>query len=133
MTWFFNGESYNPSSDAFGFVYIITEKPTGKMYIGKKRLFKKIKRKGKNVLVDSDWRDYYGSSRKLLENLEKIGKENYHREVIKECTNAASLAYIELKEQIERKVLFDDNFYNEYIGGRLNAKGLQHLREEELK
>ena len=61
--------------DCIGFVYLITNIDTGRMYIGKKlaKFSKTIQRtvKLKNgtkkkkkirTKIDSDWRDYYGSS-----------------------------------------------------------------------
>ena len=66
-----------------GFVYLITNLTNDKKYIGKKLAqFKRSKpplegRKNKRrTLVESDWRDYYGSSDELNEDVEKLGKEN---------------------------------------------------------
>jgi len=45
----------------FGFIYLITNTDTGKMYIGKKQYFfhRKVKRKGykrrKSYIKESDW------------------------------------------------------------------------------
>ena len=64
-----------------GFVYIITNTTNDRKYIGKKLAqFKKTKpplkgRKNKRrSLVESDWRNYYGSSDELTEDVRNIGR-----------------------------------------------------------
>ena len=68
--------------DVVGFVYQITNITNGRMYIGKKLArFKRSRpplkgRKNKRrYKVDSDWRDYYGSSDELSLDIKKIGKQ----------------------------------------------------------
>ena len=50
--------------DFFGYVYLITNKSTGKKYIGRKYFMQKRKPKGgkRRVTSESDWKKYYGSS-----------------------------------------------------------------------
>lgn len=55
----------------FGFVYVITNTVNGMKYIGKK-LFKHRRNK---KLVESDWRTYYGSNEKLLEDVKMLRRE----------------------------------------------------------
>jgi hypothetical protein len=70
MTWLYNGKPVEELPEGVvGFVYLITNTQSGKRYIGKKLArFKKTKpplkgRKNKRrTTVESDWRDYYGSS-----------------------------------------------------------------------
>ena len=62
---------------AFGFVYLITNKKTGRKYIGRKYFGKtrRVKKKGNKrrrvIRKDSDWRTYIGSSKLLQEHIEK--------------------------------------------------------------
>ena len=64
----------------FGFVYIITRKKTKRAYIGCKQYFvKKNKKK-----VESDWRVYTGSSKTLNEEIDELGKSQFHFEIIGE-------------------------------------------------
>ena len=98
-----------------GMVYIITNKKTGKKYIGKKFYWFK-KRKGK---VESDWKNYYGSSNSLNKDIEKYGKKSFTRVILHHCKSKAGCAYMEAKEQIEREVLFSDEYYNGMIRLRL--------------
>ena len=59
-----------PNLDKFGFVYIITHKKSGKAYIGCKQYFL-----GKSK-ANSKWEIYMGSSKSLLEDINKMGKKH---------------------------------------------------------
>lgn len=103
----------------FGFIYEIVNNATGKMYIGKKQMISKKKRpplKGKknkrHYTVESDWKTYCGSCNDLLDDIKKIGKDQFSFYIIKYCNSKWELAYFEAKEQIDREVLFDDMYYN---------------------
>jgi hypothetical protein len=39
------------------------------------------------------------------------------------------MSYLEASEQIERKVLLTDSYYNEFVGLKLHSKGLKRLKE----
>lgn len=121
MSWFYGGESVENIDDQYcGFVYKITNKANGKQYIGKKLLkFKKtkvVKGKKKRFYVDSDWRDYFGSSESLKEDVKSLGSDNFHREIIRFCRTKGELSYYEAKWQMDLDVLlYPDKFYNEWI------------------
>lgn len=109
-----------------GFVYEIKDKKTGKFYIGKKFFWSKRtlkplkgKKRKRHVVVESDWRNYWGSCKTLLEDLEKYGKDRFSRTVLRFCKTKFECAYYELQEQIERKVMFRDDCYNGIINVRL--------------
>ena len=88
MTWTYHGQTVDQlPEDCIGFVYIITNLISGRKYIGKKlakfsrTTYKVVKQKnGKKrrkkirTKVDSDWRDYYGSSPELTRDVELLGK-----------------------------------------------------------
>ena len=59
-----------PDLSQFGFVYIITNLKNNKAYIGCKQYFNYKKTKKKS---ESNWKSYMGSSKHLLEDIEKIG------------------------------------------------------------
>ena len=108
----------------FGFVYNITNLDTGRMYVGKK-LFTRAttyqkKGKKKKKRVNSDWENYYGSSEDLLEDITKLGKENYNREIIHLCKSRGMCSYLEAREQMDRRVVESDAYYNKYIQVRIN-------------
>ena len=114
-----------------GFVYEITNTTTGRKYIGKKLVqFKRSRpplkgRKNKRrYKVESDWREYYGSSDALTEDIEQLGQQNFSREILFWCRNKAELSYIEAREQFARKVLESDEYYNGHIRVRVHGAGL---------
>lgn len=121
MSWYYKDKELTEEDigSNIGFVYLITNLVSGRKYIGKK-LFKfskrkQIKKKKKRVLVTSDWNDYYGSSDILKNDVVELGKENFKREILHLCSNKTQMSYMELKEQIERKALESDDFYNIWI------------------
>jgi hypothetical protein len=124
--------------DCVGFVYQITNTTNGRMYIGKKLArFKKARPplKGRvnkrRYTVDSDWQEYYGSSDALNEDIEKLGREKFKREILFYCKSKAELSYVEAREQFARKVLETDDYYNGHIRVRIHGSGI--LREKSTK
>tara|TARA_R110002072_G_scaffold148196_1_gene295633 strand:+ start:634 stop:1050 length:417 start_codon:yes stop_codon:yes gene_type:complete len=117
--------------DCEGFVYEITNNTNGRKYIGKKLAkFKRSKaplkgRKNKRrYKVESDWQEYYGSSDDLTIDVNKIGKENFKREILFYCKSRSELSYVEAREQFSRKVLETDDYYNGHIRVRVHGKGI---------
>ena len=117
--------------DVVGFVYQITNLTNGRMYIGKKLArFKRSRpplkgRKNKRrYKVDSDWRDYYGSSDELTADVMKLGKDKFQREILYYCHSKAELSYVEAREQFARKVLESNDYYNGHIRVRVHGKGI---------
>jgi len=120
--------------DCVGFVYLITNTISGKKYIGKKlakfakTTYKVVKlkngsKKKKKIRskIDSDWRDYYGSSPNLSKDIVLLGKENFKREILYYCTSKAQCSYIEAREQFLNKVLESDDWYNGHIQVRVHG------------
>ena len=135
MTWYYQGSEIDElPEDCVGFVYLITNKTDNRMYIGKKlskfskTTYKVVKQKNgikkkKKIRskIDSDWRDYYGSSPELNKDVELLGKENFTREILHYCASKAICSYIEAKEQFDRKVLESTNYYNGQISVRVHG------------
>ena len=96
MTWLYNNQPVETlPEDCVGFVYLITNITNQRKYIGKKLAkfsrttqrtvkLKNGNKKKKKIRskVDSDWRDYYGSSPELTRDVELLGKENFQREIL---------------------------------------------------
>ena len=136
MTWIYENEPVNEIDPSFiGFVYCISNLLDGRKYFGKKKAtFKKVsvrtvkvkstglkKKKKTRTQVDSDWRDYYGSSDELKADVEKLGKENFKREILRFCSSLSECSYYELKAQMENDVLLHPElYYNAYVGCRIN-------------
>jgi hypothetical protein len=114
--------------DYIGFVYIITD-PDGMKYVGKKVFINKRKlpplkgKKRKRIkIVESDWQDYYGSSDKVNELVEQLGRDKFHREILHLCSYKAEMSYLEMLEQVEREVLFKpDEYHNGIIQVRISS------------
>lgn len=127
--WYYQDKEFTSEDigDYIGFVYCITNKDTNRKYIGKKFFWstktKKIKGKKKRTKVESDWMKYYGSNIQLQEEV-RDNKENYHREILHLCKKKGDCSYYEIKEQIERNVLFSDDYYNEFIGCKIHSNHL---------
>jgi len=136
MTWMMNGNEFelgeNTHKEIYGFVYLITCKKTNKQYVGKKFFWssktKTIKGKKKRSKVESDWKDYFGSNKILIEDVKVNGKDNYTREILHLCKTKGECNYLEAYEQFTRKVLIGEDYYNEWIMvkvHRSHIKGLQ--------
>ncbi len=88
--WFLNGNPVDePPDGAVGFIYRITRLDTGRQYLGKKllqfRRTKQVKGVKKKMMVESDWKTYYGSNQTLKEEVAAIGADKFRREIIKFC------------------------------------------------
>lgn len=100
------------------------------MYIGKKffHSIRKVKGKKRRQRFESDWKSYYGSSEKLLEEIEKNGREAYAREILSVHLTRGQVNYHEVKQQFMREVLeatAEDGsrlYYNDNIAGKWWAK-----------
>jgi len=132
MTWTYLGKEVEElPQDVVGFVYIITNTTNDRQYIGKK-LAKfsrtkpplKGKKNKRRTKVESDWKDYYGSSDELNEDIVQLGKDNFKREILFYCYSKSELSYIEAREQFNYKVLESDKYYNGHIRVRVHGKGI---------
>ena len=68
--------------------------------------------------------DYYGSSDALNKDIERYGKDKFHREILYCCKSKAECNYIEAREQFARRVLESDQYYNGHIRVRVHGKGI---------
>lgn len=123
MSWSGIPENYK---DYEGFIYLITNQLNGKKYIGKKSFWNyrtlkplKGKRQKRHVKKESDWRNYWGSSKQLLEDIEKYGEENFTRVIINLYYTKWELSYYEAKYQFDHEVLLSDDWYNGIINLRV--------------
>jgi len=143
VQWTYEGKQIDTIPDEYeGFVYLITNKKNGKKYIGKKLAkFKTTKpplkgRKNKRRgYKESDWREYWGSSDRLNEDVKKYGEQNFLREILYLCKSRAEMSYIEAREQFDRRVLETDDYYNGIINVRVGGsdKLRQALLEHQAK
>ena len=124
-----------------GFIYKITNRKTGKLYIGRKSLYSNVRKKltkkelaeytgpgrkpvKKLVTTESNWLEYWGSSKVLLEEVKQNGTEDFQREILKFCYNKKQLTYWEIHYQCVENVLLTENSYNDNISSKFFRKDL---------
>ena len=137
--WTYQGKEVNTlPDDCVGFVYLITNTTNNKKYIGKKlakfskTTYKTVKlkngtKKKKKIRskIDSDWQEYYGSSPNLTEDINKLGKDKFKREILYYCKSKSECSYIEAREQFTNKVLESDEYYNGHIQVRVHGSHIK--------
>ena len=140
MVWLYeNTQIQELPEDCVGFVYLITNKLTGRRYIGKKlskfskTSYKIVKLKNGNKKrkrikskIDSDWQLYYGSNDQLNRDIAELGSDNFTREILFYCKSKAECSYVEAREQFNRKVLESDDYYNGQISVRVHGSHIKN-------
>lgn len=139
--WLYEDKEFKPIPDELsswvGFVYEVQDKSNGKKYIGKKgfwstRRLKPLKGKTRKRVVkkESDWMKYYGSNEQIKLLLEEHGPTRWNRTILRLCKSKGEMSYYEAKLQFDKNVLFDSNYYNEFIGLKIHSKHVANLIEE---
>ena len=142
--WFIKHDGVNNFNEILvmddyeGFVYKITNNTNSKFYIGKKVFWNtyklpplkgrtkkekirrsKLKGNKRHVKKESDWREYWGSSKELLEDVERLGKKSFDRVILKLCKSKWEMSYYEAKYQFDERVIFKKNSYNGILNLRV--------------
>lgn len=149
--WIYNDLPFDDSlipETALGFIYKISRISDGKAYIGRKliyfkktsvkTLYRKLKKgetgKGQKYkkkttsLVHSDWREYWGSSERLMTDIELLGINSFKREILFFCKSKGELSYTEARTQMDMRVLeHQDRFYNGQIMVRVHHSHIAKL------
>lgn len=132
MTWLYNGLPFSENliDGQYGFIYKIRNHLTGKLYIGKKLFWfkssKQVKGKKKKILIESDWRKYWGSNKVLLEDINQLGVENFTREILHLCPSKGECNYWEVYEILNTHALRQPNlYYNEWIAIKVSRSHLK--------
>ena len=130
--WIYKGTPFTSDDigDYYGFVYRITNTINGKSYIGRKYFVQKRKPKGgkRKVTSESDWKRYFGSSDELKQDIKRIGRSSFRREILSLHTTLGKVNYEETKQLFIHNVLMealDDGtpkYYNSNILGRYMRK-----------
>jgi hypothetical protein len=140
MVWLYeNTQIQELPEDCVGFVYLITNKLSGRKYIGKKLAkFSKTsyrvvklkngnkKRKKIKSKIDSDWQLYYGSNDQLNRDILAQGADNFTREILFYCKSKAECSYVEAREQFNHRVLESDEWYNGQIVCRIHGSHIKN-------
>jgi|DEB0MinimDraft_10_1074344.scaffolds.fasta_scaffold00598_9 hypothetical protein len=127
--WFYRNKKISEvPENSFGFVYMIVNMLTGQKYIGRKYFYStrrksltaKQKREGKKrrtrVTKESNWREYMGSSKTLLADIERLGKTNFEFKILIFGETKGQVNYLEMKMQFLHDVSINPAFYNDTIG-----------------
>ena len=130
--WIFKGSPFlsQDIDGMFGFVYRISNKESGKQYIGRKYFWQKRKPRGgkRRVTSESDWKRYYGSCPELKEDIKLLGKESFSREILSLHPTTGKVNYEETRQlflhDVLTKALTDGTpaYYNSNILGRYYRK-----------
>lgn len=128
--WLYEDKQFDidTSNEYYGFVYLITNKIDGKKYIGRKYFtraaIKQVKGKKKKIRKESNWKEYWGSSSRLLEDIDRLGPENFTKEILRLCKTRGECNYWEAKIQFEHDVLTKDEYYNDNIMMKFTRKNI---------
>ena len=131
--WYYNNEPFDTTPEEYqGFVYLITEIDTNKKYIGKKNFWKpktlpitKKRKRRVRTRVESDWREYTGSSEKVTTLVESRGLDKFKREILHLCKTKGEMSYYEAKLQFQYDVLLSDEYFNEFIGCKIHSRHIK--------
>lgn len=111
-----------------GFVYLIVNLETNKLYVGKKQTFSKTSttvagRKNKKwTIKPSNWRAYYGSCKPLSADIKKLGKHKFRRIILGAFNDLNSVNYAEAELQFVLGVLADKANGFEYYNGEIRIR-----------
>jgi hypothetical protein len=134
--WTYENKLYDEAPKEYmGFVYLVTDLTTNRKYIGKKlfwntRKLKPLKGKTRRrtQVVESNWKNYYGSNEELQQLVENSHAQRFEREILHLCTKKGIMGYLEAREQFDRNVLLSDEYYNNFIGCKIHGKHVAGLR-----
>ena len=128
MSWLYENENFEDPQDYWGFVYEIVDTANNRKYIGKKQFYfrktRMLKGKKKRILVDSDWKTYFGSNLELNEQVKLHGEEKFIRNIIKLCKSKSECTYWEAKFQFQYDVLLSEEYYNGWISAKVTKNHL---------
>ena len=131
MSWLYEDKEFTEVEDYYGFIYLIENLVNGKKYIGRKYLtkagYKTVKGKRKKLRVESDWRDYYGSSTSLKEDIDLYGKDSFRRTILRLCNGRGECNYFETKYIFDTDAILDPQYYNTWVSCKIQASHVKAL------
>jgi hypothetical protein len=134
--------------NSIAFLYMITHVETGRWYIGRKNLYRKVTKmvknkngtsKKKRSLVFSDWKEYWSSSDYLKEMIKEHGEDNFKREILIFVETASATIYSEEALLYMTGAMFEPLCINGHIRTKIMRKWFEkkesnlHSRLKSLK
>jgi len=135
--WIYNGTAFESEDiqDNYGFIYRITNTTNGHDYVGrkyfttvKKRPPLKGKKNKRRETVETDWKEYWGSSPRLQEDINELGRDKFTREIIHLCKSRGETNYMEAYYQFTEGVLLRENNYNGIIQIKLGKNSVKDVK-----
>lgn len=132
MTWILPDNFTSPTKEDIGFLYRIVHIPSGRTYIGRKLFWTKkaFQKNGvrKRKTVESDWRDYWGSSPLLREFVQERGKEEFRREMLILARSKSELSYMETYAILfSGALLRPERYFNEWFSAKITRGHLNKV------
>ena len=135
--WIYRGKPFDSEDiqDNYGFIYRITNTTNGYDYVGrkyfttvKKRPPLKGKKNKRRETIETDWKEYWGSSPRLLADIEQLGKDKFTREIIHLCKTRGETNYMEAYYQFTEGVLLREDNYNGIIQIKLGKNSVKDVK-----
>ena len=135
--WTYNGKPFDSEDiqDNYGFIYRITNTTNGYDYVGrkyfttvKKRPPLKGKKNKRRETVETDWKEYWGSSPRLQADIDTLGKDKFTREIIHLCKSRGETNYMEAYYQFTEGVLLREDNYNGIIQIKLGKNSVKDVK-----
>lgn len=135
--WLYNGKPFDSEDiqDNYGFIYRITNTENGHDYVGrkyfttiKKRPPLKGKKNKRRETIETDWKEYWGSSPRLLADIEQLGRDKFTREIIHLCKSRGETNYMEAYYQFTEGVLLREDNYNGIIQIKLGKNSVKDVK-----
>ena len=135
--WTYNGKTFDSEDiqDNYGFIYRITNTTNGYDYVGrkyfttvKKRPPLKGKKNKRRETVETDWKEYWGSSPRLQADIDTLGKDKFTREIIHLCKSRGETNYMEAYYQFTEGVLLREDNYNGIIQIKLGKNSVKDVK-----
>ena len=135
--WIYNGQPFESEDiqDNYGFIYRITNTTNGYDYVGrkyfttvKKRPPLKGKKNKRRETVETDWKEYWGSSPRLQTDIDTLGKDKFSREIIHLCKSRGETNYMEAYYQFTEGVLLREDNYNGIIQIKLGKNSVKDVK-----
>jgi hypothetical protein len=109
------------------FVYRITL-PDGRWYLGKKNVYRM---KAGKIVAESNWRDYWSSSKDVKALAKAAGFANCRREILQLTESTGKAGYVEERLLMEQDAMLDPQCLNGNIAAKYQRKVVQGWHSDE--